>query len=431
MRWLLLFLSAPFLNVFLLDAEVLSLRDAMERTAQANPEVLAARLRTLEAEAQVGVARSAYQPQLNAVIGSAYQTTNLQGIGVIFPGFGGRVGPFRTFNMRPVLTQSVVDLKLISGIRASKESRVAAERQAEAVREAAQLAVAELYFAALQADSRRAAAKARVETARAALEQAKEREAAGSASKLDVARAEQQWHAERSAEAVLTGETEAARARLGRAVGLEESVEPVAADPRMGTLPLPVEEELIRKGHAMRFEVRAAESRMKVAEFETDRARRERWPTLAAVGDYGLLGAGPDQALSTYQVGATVSIPIWTGGRVEAEVKAAKARRQVAEQEARAARLRVVEQVKTGMAEWKAAEESRREWERGRAAARESLELARLRFEGGLATNLEVVSAQGQLAQAEDAEIRARYDALIARARLAYAGGEVAGVWNQ
>lgn len=425
MRWLILLVSA-----LALDAEVLTMREAMERTAQANPEVLAARLRTLEADAQVAQTQAAYRPQLNAVIGSAYQTTNLQGIGVIFPGFGGRVGPFRTFNMRPVLTQSVVDLKLISQIRASKENRVAAERQAEAVREAAQLAVAELYLAALQADSRRAAAKARVETARVALEQAKAREAGGAASKLDVARAEQQYHSEHGLEATLAGEAEAARARLARAIGLDGEVESLA-DPALQLREAPVAEELMRRGQESRFDIRALESRVRAAQFETDRARRDRLPTLQAVGDYGLLGAGPNQSLSTYQVGATINIPIWTGGRIEAEVRAAQARKQIVEQELKQARLRVAEQVRTGMAEWKAAEESRRDSERAKGAAREAFELSRLRFEGGLATNLDVVSAQGQLAQAEDGEIRARYDALIARARLAYAGGEIARVWNQ
>lgn len=414
---------------FGLHAEVLTLREAVERTASVHPEVLAARLRAIEAEANVAKARAAYQPQLSASIGTAYQTTNLQGIGVVLPGFDGRVGPYRTFNMRPVLSQTVLDLKLISQIRATKEHRLAAEQQAEAVREASQLAVVELYLEALEAESRAIAAGARVKTAQAALAQAREREIGGAASKLDVARAEQQYRAERAAEAGLRGQIASAKARLARAIGLETEIEELA-DPALNAHEIPLADELLRRGQENRFDVRAAESRWRAAGKETERAQRDRLPTLAAVGDYGLLGAGPDRALSTYQVGVSVQIPIWTGGRIEAEVKAARARRDAAEQEWKLARLRVAEQVRAGMAEWKAAEESRRESELGRAAAREALDLSRLRFESGLATNLDVVTAQSQLAQAEDGEIRARYDALIARARLAHAAGDVRGIFR-
>ncbi|MBL8222984.1 MAG: TolC family protein, partial [Bryobacterales bacterium] len=59
------------------------------------------------------------------------------------------------------------------------------------------------------------------------------------------------------------------------------------------------------------------------------------------------------------------------------------------------------------------------------AAARQSLELARLRFSSGIATNLDTITAQGTLAQAEDAEIRTRYEFHLARARWARAVGTV------
>jgi outer membrane protein TolC len=411
--------------ILLLAADPLTLREALDQTAKTNPEVLAARIRIVEAEANQALAQSAYRPQLNAVIGNAYQTTNLQGIGVTFPGFGGRVGPYRTFNMRPVLTQTVLDLRVISQMRAAKDNRLAADRQAEAMREAAQLAVAELYLQALQADSRSAAAAARVTNTKAALEQATQREQAGTASKLDVARAEQQYRSERATQAALAGETIAAKARLARAIGLDTEVGDLS-DPALPARDLPEARELIARGQTQRFEIRAAEARQGAARHEVDAARRGMMPTLGAVGDYGLLGAGPERSLSTYQVGATINIPIFTGGRVEAEQKAARARREVVDQELRQARLRVAEQVRTAMAEYNASRENERESAAAKAAAREAVELSRLRFESGLATNLDVVSAQAVVAASEDNEIRARYDGWIARARLAHAAGEIA-----
>ena len=55
-----------------------------------------------------------------------YQTINLQNIGLIIPGMNSRVGPFRTFDARPTVMQNVLDLSLLSRIRAARttESRM-------------------------------------------------------------------------------------------------------------------------------------------------------------------------------------------------------------------------------------------------------------------------------------------------------------------
>jgi outer membrane protein TolC len=58
-------------------------------------------------------------------------------------------------------------------------------------------------------------------------------------------------------------------------------------------------------------------------------------------------------------------------------------------------------------------------------AAAKVVELARLRYEGGLATSVDTVTAQAALAEAEETAIRAKYDAAMALARLAWAKGDV------
>ncbi len=133
--------------------------------------------------------KAGYGPQLSLVIGGAYQTTNLQGIGVIFPGFPSRVGPYRTFNARPVLTQTVLDLSLLEEIRASRERIREVKEEAEVTKEATIFAVLQLYLQALEAESRVSAAQARLRTAEGVLVQTMDREQAGAASRLDIERA--------------------------------------------------------------------------------------------------------------------------------------------------------------------------------------------------------------------------------------------------
>jgi outer membrane protein len=87
-------------------------------------------------------------------------------------------------------------------------------------------------------------------------------------------------------------------------------------------------------------------------------------------------------------------------------------------------------EMEQSIVEREAARESLVAAQAARAAARESLELARLRYEAGLAASLDIVTAQGLLAEAEDFEIRTRYEYLLATARLARARGDVNGFFG-
>ncbi|MCC6367237.1 MAG: TolC family protein [Bryobacterales bacterium] len=416
MRLLLLLLT---ISVSVLHAQpsprTLSLREAMQAAEKLSPDVQLANLRTLEGEAVTRNVKSGYQPRIGVSVSGGYQTVNLQNIGLFIPGLSSRAGPFRTFDARPRLTQTVIDLSLLSSIHASKEKERELRFDAETTREATLLAVLQIYLQAQQAESRIRAAEARRKTAEAVLAQAQQFEQAGTASKLDVARAEQQFEAESA------GVIEARRDRailltaLLRAIGMPQ--EDVALEPvsQPGRLPAPAE----------RPELRAIHSRIRAASLDKQRAARERLPKLAFTGDYGLAGAGPDRSLSTFGIGATLTIPIWTGGRIESDIQAAKIREEQAQTQRRNLELQIGQEVRQAEIEAAAALEALRSATQAAKAAREALELARLRFASGIATNLDTITAQGTLAQAEDYEIRIRYDYLLARARMARATGNV------
>ncbi|MBX9602394.1 MAG: TolC family protein [Bryobacteraceae bacterium] len=408
------------------QARTLNLRQALDLADQINPLNQVANLRVLEQEAEVLNAKSAYRPRLDAVISQTYQTLNLQALGLLFPGVPSRVGPFRAFDARPVLRQPILDAGVLSRIRAAKELKVAAGHDADTVRETTRLTVVDLYLRSFQAQSRMRAAAARLETARAVLAQARDQEQAGRASKLDVARAEQQYFAEETTQIEAGRDREVVVSLLKRAIGLEA---PEAVDLSEPTLAarasLPDLEQARAEALARRPEIRAQESRLRAGGFEEQQARRERWPRLGFQGDFGVSGAGPDRSLSTWTVGGSLTIPLWTSGRIESGIQAAKARRAQAEQQARDARLGAAQEVEQAAIEWAAARRSAVAAGRSRDAARRALELARLRFEAGLTTSLDAVQAQGELAQAEDQQIRAEFETWLAEARLARARGSV------
>lgn len=400
------------LYVCLCAGQTLTLEAALDLAAKQNPGVQVTRLRVMEREAQAVAARAAYLPQAEVVIGGTYQTSNLQGIGLAFPGLGGRIGPYRTFNARPVVTQKVLDFSLLSAIRATRFETAAAKLDVEAAREETQAAVVTLYLQTFQAQSRVRAAAARLAVADALAGQVADREKAGGASQLDVARNRQQRESEQVA--LIAAEQELAL--------LRPALVELLGAPFTGEL---VEPRLVMAPEGSRPDIRAAEERVKVAEQEVRKARRQRLPQLTASGDYGVLGAGPDQSTSTYAVGATLRIPVWTSGRLEAEQRAAEHRLAQAREEVRRLQLAAERLGAQAQIAYDGQTRAGAAAALSATAARKVLELARLRYESGMATAVDTVTAQGALAEAEDAEIRARYEASIALARLAFARGDV------
>jgi outer membrane protein TolC len=399
-----------------LSAQLLTLQQALDTAGKANPELQRARLRVLESEAQAEVQRSVMGPQLSLGVSQSYQTSNLAGIGVGGAGFPSRVGPYRVFDTRPRLTQTVLDLSLPAAWRAARERAGQAREEAAVTGEQTLAAVIDVYLRALAADSRARAGAARVETARALLGQVSDAERAGTSSQLDVSRARQQLESEQAALLLARRDRDALVTVLKRTVGLEQAV-PVELEDVAAAAP--------ESAPLIRPEIRALEANRRALQQDKVRAQRERWPTVTAFGDFGVLGQDPTQALSTFTVGASLNIPLWTSGRIANQISTARLRIEQADRERRALDLEVSQEEAQARLQREAAREALVHCARATAAARQTLQLARLRFGAGLTTNLDVIAAQGNLAQAEDEEIRTRYDGLLAAARLALARGDV------
>ena len=416
-------LAALATSVFAQDIpQTLNLSQAFALLERENPVVLAARLKAMEAEMRAAATRSGWGPQLNLTAGQQYQTSNLQGIGLVFPGAGPRIGPYRVFDVRPRLSQTVLDLSLWSASRAAKLRAQADAAGSEAETEKVRLAVVELYVQAVQADSRRRAAEARVESAEAVLRQARDREQAGTGNKLDVARAQEQLERERAGVVGALRDRNVTVAVLMRTLGVESAVQPTLEEISTTKSGVDVTLEAALQGRAeMRVQALLGASYRE----ERRAAEGARWPKVIAQGDFGVTGRDPSRNLSTYMVGVGVSVPLWTSGRIANEIKAAEYRAQRQKQEERQVRLEISRDLEKARIEREAMGRITELTSNAAAAARTSLELALLRYGAGLATQLDVTTAQSELAQAEEDEIRARYDMVLAAARMAGAAGRL------
>lgn len=405
------------LMVAVLAAEGLTLRQALELADRQNPDVVLARLAQDEAGAQARAERSGLLPQVSLRAGGVYQTSSLGAMGLRGLAFPSRMGPYAVLDARARLEQAVLDLPRWSAWRAAELRREAAGREIRVRSEAAKLAVAEIYFDALQAGSRARAAQARLDQAEAFLRQAEESWSAGQANRLDVARAAQRVEAERTAELSAQRDRRTLVTRLLRAIGLGQQAETVLAEAAA----------VAGDGGAgmRRAELEAHAARGAALEEELREAQRRRYPKVEAFGDHGVVGSSFGSGVSTYAVGVNVSVPVWTGGRIESEIQAARIRLEAWREQQRSLELQIAQEEAQAAAEVEAARGLVAAARRAVEASREALEMAQLRYAAGLTTNLDVVAAQSGLAESEEAEIQARYDRLRAEVRLARARGAV------
>ena len=130
-----------------------------------------------------------------------------------------------------------------------------------------------------------------------------------------------------------------------------------------------------------------------------------------------------------YQYQASLDVPLFTGGRIEAErAKVELALRQLKQQE-QAARNRIALEVKTAVAQLEAARNEVNVANLGVDLARQEVDQARDRFQAGVANNIEVITAQDELARANDNQIAALYRYNQSRADLAHAEGQMEAIY--
>jgi outer membrane protein TolC len=158
---------------------------------------------------------------------------------------------------------------------------------------------------------------------------------------------------------------------------------------------------------------RAAQSRVK---FE----RLGNYPSVALGANffYNPDAAGFAAVTKSYSLVANIAIPIWDAGLARARTRQAKANVDIAAAQLRTTKDQVTEEVRRALADLEDATERRRSAQANTAQAREALRVARVRYEAGLGTIVEVTDAEAALTQARANEVNAGYDYVSALAAL-------------
>ncbi|RPI46226.1 MAG: transporter, partial [Betaproteobacteria bacterium] len=148
-----------------------------------------------------------------------------------------------------------------------------------------------------------------------------------------------------------------------------------------------------------------AEQRLEAANARVAIARVAHFPSIALTGYLGwesaTLGALFSSPAAIWRLGTGLAQPLYAGGRLKAEVDASTARERQALARYQSVVQSAFRDVRSALATQAQARASY-EAEHARVAAlQESVRLARLRYEGGLSSQLEVLDAERGLLAAE------------------------------
>ncbi len=172
-----------------------------------------------------------------------------------------------------------------------------------------------------------------------------------------------------------------------------------------------------------RSAVRQAEASVALSEAGLAVAKAQKMPTVSIVSNLGEVaypgGVFPTDWRTNWTVGATMSVPILTGGRQKADEMVAAA--DVAAARARLQQTRELSALdsETARQELVAAEAAWTASAGTVAQARRAYEIAELRYREGISTQLELADSRLALESAEANRAQAARDVQVARARIA------------
>jgi len=409
----------------------LTLQGAIQKALQANLNVLVAGTRVDEAKGTRERRLSAdLLPRVTAQTYANYQNRDLRAFGISLPpipGFAGLpsvVGPFSNYDFRVYAQQNVVDLESYRGLKASERALDANKMDAQDARDLIVRAIATLYLNAQSAEARVNSAQSRVTDSSTLLKLAGDKHEAGTATGVDVLRAQVQLANDRQALLVAQNQLKQSLLSLARNLGMNPGTPLELAEPLdYKSLPQPESEGLVGAALLARADyLSLASQRASLVEQESA-SRARYYPKLSVNGNFGGIGRSIGGVAPTGLIQGQIDFTVFDHDRNgEAEELASRVKRiddQIAD-----LRRGIDEDIREALLNLDSAAEQVAVAREGQDLAQRELEMARDRFQAGTANNVEVVTAQDELARAEENYILAVSSHVDAKCALARAMGD-------
>ena len=420
----------------------LSLQEAVERAIEYNLGAVGMTQAVRQVQGQTRVARSALLPNISGDLSETEETVNLAALGVRFslptvPGVPGftlptLVGPFNYMDLRARLTQSVADFTARNNYRAAQESLRAAQFSAQDARDLVVLATGGAYLQVIAAKARVQSAQAQLETANAVYQQTRMQLQFGKVPQIDVNRSQVEVLTRQQRLVSLQNDVAKQKINLARLTGLPPNEQYDISDdvPFAAAPPLSLE-DAVKQALDQRADLKAAVAQVRAAERARTAARDEHYPTLSVSADYGAIGTNPGEARGTFTAVATLTVPIWRGGRTAGDIEEADAALQQRRAELEDQKSQIESEVRNAYLDLQAAASQVQVAQQNLDVTRQTLAQERQRFEAGVSNDVVVTQAEESVASAELDYINSVFAHNVAKLSLARAIGNAPQSFRQ
>ncbi len=400
----------------------LTLGDAIGRGLSFNLGLIENQQTDAGVKAERARAFAALLPQITGRAQQSFQQISLSEIGIKLPAQAAfrhpaTTGGFGYSESRVELQYPVFDASLRAQYQARKAAEAASALSTRDARDVVVYAVGTAYFQVVASQARLATAKAALASAQELDSQVRDEFNAETAPEIDSLRASVELRAARQRVTDAKNDLEKDKLTLDRITGvpLEQQWTPAH---EYSFTPLP-EQNPVQN----RFDLKSAQQSVAAAEKDVRTARDQHLPSVSLDASYGAGGVNPGNYSQVYSVSADVSVPLFTGGRIRADVREAEARLAQREAESRDLEGRVAYDVRVARLDAQASETAVKVAEGNKALAERAAEQSEDRYRNGVTNYLEVVQAREAIVTAEENYISSLFSFNVAKISLARALG--------
>lgn len=409
----------------------LSLREALDRAPEANFQLLLSAEALNAQEEATTISRSGLLPQisLNATQ-SRFMSPNVDAVISSFPGIPDRVIDDR-FDGLLRARLSILNFSRWDDWKASKLSLQAVRQQVDNTAQEILQQIAIAYTTHWRNLRRLDVIDANLERDRLLLRIAEDQRDAGVATDLDVTRAEVSLASNELARLQQDTAVLGSALQLKRVLNIPMETEIVLADEPIAPSASSAAFSASRLQRVLeqRADYRQLEIERERAEHALASSRRDRLPSVDLSGQWGYAAQSwSDDMKEQWNVSLGVSMPIFEGFRLSSQTRLAASDLRSKELEIRDLAAGIEASYRLTLQDLASRARQVEVARRVVSLNEREFELARIRFEEGVADNSDVVDAQAALADAEDTLVEAEYQYMQTQIQLARIEGDVRSV---
>ena len=381
----------------------LSFSEAIDRGLRFNLGVIENQATLRQSQAQRLRALSALLPNVGALVRQNLDQLSTVAIGLKAPGIPASTGEFSYQESYLTFSDTGLNVENAYRLRAARQSAEASRFSLQDARDVVVLAVGTAYLQVITSQSRLETAKAQLEVARTLEDQTANQVRSGISPEIDGFRATVQRQTDEQRMIVAQANLEKDKLTLARLIGLPNGQQfQITSAVPYRAWEGPDLNSALTQAKQNRADLKSAQAATQSARLDKQAAQFERLPGFSVTGYYGGLGTTLGNADQTYTVAAAISLPIFTGGRIRADIKDSSAQLERRQFEYADLAGRVDYEIRNAFTDLNAAESAVHVAESNQKLAERTLEQARDRFLNGVTNNLEVVQAQQDVAAASE-----------------------------